>query len=130
MIKTQYAICASRIIRDSDSNRISAIDILDDGDFSSFPITFSRIELVWTLSRDKEDPEVPDAGVTLSVNGRSIFQTPLNVNFQGSHATRAVLRVGGIAVDQPGLFKVEWTISGATKAEYWVNFRLIPTTDQ
>ena len=126
MIRSQYALCANRVIRDADENRISVIDLLDYMTVASFPIVLPRLSLIWALSRDEGDAEKYQAVVVLRLNEQTLLRTELEVNFQGSLSTRVTAVIGGLVLPAPGQFMANWSIENHLEASYAVVIQAQP----
>ena len=102
MIKTNFVLCANRIIRDATDNRISAIDILDSFPAHGFPIVFPRTSMLWVLERDQDDVSQIEGSISVTL-GDSLIQTfAIPINFQDQLRTRAILVIAGMSVNGPG----------------------------
>lgn len=110
MLKTRYALCASRVIRDAEENRISAIDLLEDIAVAAFPIVIPRLSLVISVSREDGDAETYEGSISIRMNDEVLMTTPLQIDFQGGVATRATVVIGGLQLPAPGRFSVSWSV--------------------
>lgn len=118
MLRTRFALCSSRVIRDADENRISVIDLLEDITVPAFPVVIPRLSLIWSVSREPGDAENYTGNVVLRMNEQVLMETPVEINFQGASVTRATAVIGGLALPLPGQFSVVWSIPEILEARY------------
>lgn len=112
MIRLRYTLCAEKIVRDADSNMVSAFDIVEEIQSPGFPRLVIRLMAILVLERDPGDPQRPPAEVVLSLNGKEIHKAALNVDFQGVNRTRAIVTLGGLVLTEPGQFKISYFVAG------------------
>lgn len=118
MVKTQYALCAKRIILDSQENSLSAIDIIEEINSSSFPVILPRLSVIWTLQKDDEDAQIHNGSIEFSRNGKQLQVFPVEINFQSTNRTRCVVVIGGMPIDQPGDINVSFIRNGVEETTY------------
>jgi len=121
MITTRYALAAVRVLHDSESNRMSAIDLMEELRATSFPILIPRMSLVWNLRRDTTDADQFEAVVALSIGDRVLHEFSINVDFQGGPFTRATLTIGGFAIAEPGTLVATWRAPGVEPVSYRID---------
>ena len=121
MIRSILGICAETILRDSDTNSMSAIQILEEIPAPGFPVLLSRIAVLFVLERDPTDPDESDAHFSVRVGNDELFAAPTAFRFQGQRKTRLVVRLNGLVIPGAGLLRVSLTQAGAELAVIQIN---------
>lgn len=117
-MRTKYFICATRIIKDEQENKVSAIDIFENFVSSIFPAVFPRFSVLWLVDKDQGDNEAYPCQIKIKLNNEQIGLFDTNIDFQGADSTRVMLVIGGLVVPRPGSFVVSAEVGGETKAQY------------
>ena len=125
MIRTQYAICAERVVRDANSNTVSIFEVVEEIQSPGFPRLVPMIMAVWVLERDAGDPQQPPAALRLIHNGAELHRTDLTVDFQDVNRTRAFVRLGGLVLPGPGTLRFSFLLDGEERAFYNIEVRQV-----
>lgn len=126
MVKTRYALCAKRVLQDTNENTISAIDLLDQIATPSFPVLIPRLSLVWSLERDGNDQPHYPASVAFLLDGVLLQEFDIEINFQASNRTRNIVGIGGIVLQNPGVLLIQFKRNNNVEAEYEVQVEAVP----
>jgi hypothetical protein len=105
---TLYTIACVRALIDSNSNNLSCIEILEELSVASFPNVFPEVAVVWCIARDASEPERVPSTFHIMLNDVQLYEAPVDVAFQGSLRTRAIVRVGGLVLTNPGRLRFEF----------------------
>lgn len=115
---TKYLICSTRIIRDAQENKISAIDVFENFVSSVFPVVFPRFSVLWVVDKEEADNEVYPCQFRVTLNEEQIGLFDTNIDFQGANSSRVTVVIGGLTVSRPGKLVVSAVVGGETKAQY------------
>jgi hypothetical protein len=97
------SFCAEGIIRDSQTNNISAYNILENINSPGFPLFIPNIFFFSLLEKKNTEPNINNFTLTVSNNKQSLLDIPISSDFQDKHRCRQIVKIGGIAVPSPGL---------------------------
>ena len=118
MLRTRISICAKRVIQDSQENSLSLIDVIEEINSPAFPFIIPRLSIVWVLERDTGDQETTTGSVVFLNGGRQLNEFPVDIQFQSSNTTRAILVIGGVAIEEPGRIKISFRLNGTEQSTY------------
>lgn len=111
-MELQLATCAESATIDSQTNKLSLINIVEEIYSTNFPGFLPSLSFVLIFSRKRSETETPTLDLRAQLNGTPIFNIPLEVSFQGKLRARAVATLQGFPVTGPGKI----TISSFWKA--------------
>jgi hypothetical protein len=99
MYSCDYGFCSSRLIVDKDGGDISAIDIIEAMSFYSFPSIIPKLEIYFSVRKEREDPSIMDnASIKIKAGKEIIFRGPLDCNFGAYNRSRIITRLSGIPI--------------------------------
>lgn len=107
MITSAICLFAEQVIRDSESNKISAINILDGIKSDAFPVFIPSLVFYAVFKKEPAEPQIVDVMFILTGNGREILRQPHRIDFQNELLCRAIIRVIGFIIVAPGTTKGE-----------------------
>lgn len=119
-MNTVYTIACVRLIIDAASNNISCIEVLEQLSVASFPNVFPEVAIVWCIAREANEPEAVPARFHILLNETQLYEAPVDVAFQGTLRTRAIVRLAGLVITGPGRLRFEFRsahISGLWRFE-------------
>jgi len=93
---------AEGIVRDVDTNNISAYNILEQLNSPGFPLFKQQVHYFAFLSREDAEPSNYDLNLVVSNNDQTLLEVPLTADFQDQLRNRQIVRIGGIAIPSPG----------------------------
>jgi hypothetical protein len=105
---TLYTIACVRAIVDSSSNNLSCIDILEELSVTSFPNVFPEVAVIWCIAREASEPEGLPCALHILLNDVQLYEVPVEVAFRGSLRTRAVVKLAGLVITNPGRLRFEF----------------------
>jgi hypothetical protein len=119
MAITTLCLAAAGIIRDADTNVISAYNIIEQITAQSFPFLMPEMHVlcVWK-KEDGEDNIQCQFRVTL--NGNVLHDVPSTITFGNSYAYRSIIRLLGTVITGPGVLRFEFTIADRPAGIYEV----------
>lgn len=125
-IRTKLAVCSSRMITDTQDNRISLIDVFEEIASPSFPVIVPRMTFLWMLEKDAADVNNQFLGhISLEIGGQVITSFDVDVNFQNVNRTRAVAVLGGLPIAATGIMRVRFSGEGLPEALYEIEVKSI-----
>lgn len=101
-MKLKIALCAESIVRDIESNQLSAFNILDQIVASSFPFVFPKLTVVGVFEREENDLMSFDIELDVSHNKTSLFNTSTMLDFQDKLTHRYIFALLGVVIIAPG----------------------------
>src|SRR5271167_4741730 len=107
-MNTLYTIACVRMIVDANSNNISCIEVLEQLSVASFPNVFPEVAIVWCIAREANEPEAVPARFHIFLNETQLYEAPVEVAFQGTLRTRAIVRLAGLVITNPGQLRFEF----------------------
>jgi len=113
-MNTLYTIACVRLIIDATSNNISCIEVLEQLSVASFPNVSPEVAIVWCIAREATEPESVPARFHIFLNEAQLYEAPVDVAFQGTLRTRAIVRLGGLVVTNPGQLRFEFRSADLT----------------
>lgn len=106
MITPKLILCAEGIVIDSQTNNISAFNILEELSPPVLPAILPRFFVLSVLERDEADSPRLDTHLRITVAEQVIVDQVFTVDFQGTTRARSVFGFGGMPLPQPGSLEV------------------------
>lgn len=103
MITCKLALCAESVVRDIESNRVSIFNIFEGIKSHGFPIGIPRYTCFFFLSRGESDNATFEASLSFDLNGSSLKDFTVNVNFEDKMNNRVIANVFGLVIPGPGI---------------------------
>lgn len=122
-------IVAENIIRDFDTNRISAINIFDAIDVQAFPIFIPNIFVLIISERKKSEGEEFKVEIVLTFGNKNILNQTLPIDFQNKLIHRAILSVQGLTIPEPGILDCTAKISDSVEEKVTVHINSSPKVE-
>lgn len=105
---TLYTIACVRTIVDASSNNISCIEILEETSVASLPNVFPEVTIVWCIAREADESEAIAARFHIFLNDKQLYDAPVDVAFKGLLRTRAIVKLAGLMITNPGRLRFEF----------------------
>ena len=102
MINVKIMLLAENVIRDTESNRMTAINIFENMTVPDFPLYMPTLCVLTISERARQDPAKHDCKLLIKLNKERVFETPVAIDFQDKLSNRAVLKVLGFVIPHPG----------------------------
>jgi hypothetical protein len=107
MITSSLMLCADRVIRDAETNNISAIGILEEITPEGLPLFIPRVMIFALLHRDKEeDPSQIECTLRIIIGDNKLLERKLVVDFKDTGRNRTIINVGGLVISTNGMLEV------------------------
>lgn len=106
MITCKLALSAETVIVDAASQVPSAIGIMDELSVIGFPAVVPSLTGLFLLRREQGDPQQLHIVLRATLNGVSLGQFPITLDFQDKTLTRAIARIQGLVLSGPGTLRV------------------------
>jgi len=90
------------LVRDAQSNNISAFNILERYSSPAFPLFIPKIFFFALLERNNTEGSDFELRLQILNNGERLNEVTLTANFQTSLLNRQLVSIGGLAIPNPG----------------------------
>ena len=121
MIEPLLCFVAVAVIRDAESNSISAFSILDGIVPVSLPLLLQNLSFLAIWRREQQDPVDMGATFTVSLNGNPFVTQGMSVNFGSSLRHRTIANLQGMVVAGSGTLRFSLRLDNDVSAEYVVD---------
>jgi len=101
-MRANYFVCADSASVDRASNKLSLFNLAEEFSASGFPVMGSAFAVVTSLTRESADPEDIMITIGAALNGKTLFEVPFHVAFEGRRRMRAIANFDGVALATPG----------------------------
>ena len=105
-MKLLLFVAAERVIRDSDEDRMTVVDIVDSIAAEGFPYYISRLSLLMIYHREETDSDTESVVITIRNNDHEMASREQKVRFSDKIGNRTVTDLNGFLLSQPGSFSV------------------------
>jgi hypothetical protein len=102
MLRYITGIVATHVIRDADTNNLSAIQILDELHPGGFPTYVPFLTVVFVLRKQPNDPDNYNFTLRGSIGDAVLADQAMEANFQGKLRTRLIFAFAGFPLPKPG----------------------------
>lgn len=119
MIRCTYAICADSVIRDTETNNISLISILEEFKSRSFPVLVARAHAAFLLTRETQDAEEMHGTLRITLNDDELYQLPVQVSFEDKKRARLLVQIQGLLLPGPGQLRFSLRNHDGGELEGW-----------
>jgi hypothetical protein len=100
-------LCAEGVVIDTDSNLVSAFNLLEEIVPAGFPFLLPRLSVLSSVERDMNDPAIPaGCSIRFQLDDEVIFQVASEVNFADRPRSRYRLVLAGLVIPRPGKLRV------------------------
>lgn len=120
MIRARICFAALAVIRDAETNVISAFNILEGVVPQGFPAFLQHSSFFVLWERDADDPDETRGEFRVEIGGNRLSTAQVTVNFQGGRTNRTIVNLNGLAVPQPGELQFSVVLQTGALAEYIV----------
>lgn len=125
MANPKIVLCTETLIRDKETDVISAINIIETIAVKSFPIAISKINFFVLLEKEDSDTENIEYSVKGFINDKEVISGPCPVHFQGKNTARLIVTLAGIAITEIGNLKIALFDHEKEITFYTISIRLI-----
>lgn len=124
MISSKLFLVADRVIKDSETNNLSIINILDDITAEAYPLIIHKLTIVSFVTKEREEDKV-SLGFKILNNDTKIIEHQIKVDFRGKNKTRAIIQLGVLPIQEAGQIHFILTDEQGNEIDrYSINLRL------
>ena len=124
MIELHTLICCEIISRDADTNKLILVNLFEPLEAEAFPLFLPNFSVLAHFLRADTDPENPTGTLSIKVGVTEVLTAPMNIDFKGKMNTRAIARIQGLIVTEPGIVSTTLRIEGGVEGSYSFTFKL------
>jgi hypothetical protein len=124
--------CSHSVALDARTNNVSLFHIIEQISFPTFPVVCPPLVALTMMVRKPDESETPKLTMKWTLNDSSIFEFPMEVNFQGLMRSRNFADIGGMVLQGPGILRAEVCLDDSWEAEWRIEVKKIggpQTTD-
>lgn len=119
MIRPKLCFAALAVVRDGETNTISAFNIFEGLGAVGFPFLLQNAAFFVLWERDPADPARMGATFTVGVDGHPALGTQqITLDFQEVLSHRSIVKLNGLVVPTPGSLRFRIVPETGTAAEY------------
>lgn len=118
MIRAKLCFAASFVLRDADSNVISAINVLEGIVPAGVPIFIPNVAAFALWQRDQGDPAECEGHFSITLDREPLANVRVRASFQNFPRTRTIVNVAGLVVPRPGELHFRFQLDDGPAAEY------------
>jgi hypothetical protein len=130
MIRAKLCFAASGIVRDAETNVISAFNVLEGITAAGFPLFIQAMSFVALWEREPGDPAAIEATFTLSIGEEQLSTGQVLGTFGGKLRYRTIVNINGVVVPHPGNLRFLLQLATGETAEYVVDVEAQPAAVQ
>lgn len=127
MITAKLCLVAEQILRDADTNTVSAINITEGAIVQGFPTAIPRLQFMAMWERDQSDDQEHTMSFTVHLDGKELGRVDGTIAFGDSLHTRTFVRLDGLMVPGPGLLVFQQKLTTGPEARYAMRLQAPPT---
>lgn len=124
-MKAIICLAAMDVIRDADSNNISAINILESLSSQGFPFLLQVMAFFASFERTEDEPGDWEGQFRIALDGEELLNRPFAVGFQGQLRTRSIIRLQGLVLPKAGTLTFELDIANGPSPSYSVSIQAL-----
>ena len=102
-MKCIMSFAAQGIIRDAQTNNISAFNILETLSSPGFPLFIQKIFFFSLLVKENDTENLFDLNLIVKNNEQNLLETPIKADFQDQMRNRQIIEIGGMPIPAPGI---------------------------
>lgn len=121
MIRPKICFAALAVIRDAETNTVSAFNILEGLIALGFPFFLQSLRLFVLWQREPGDPARVDGTFRVRIEEQELATAPMNADFQGGLLNRTVIKLDGLIIPRAGSLHMVCELTTGARAEYQVN---------
>jgi hypothetical protein len=128
MVEMRLCFAAEGVVRDAESNLISAFNLFEGLSAAGVPFFMQKVSFFAMWQRSEDDAERYQGQFTLALNETNLAQQEVLVEFGRELRTRTIVIVAGLVVPGPGSLRFRFDLQGGPRAEYVVFVQVPPPT--
>lgn len=126
MITVKLCLAALAVVRDAETNSISAFNIFESIVPAGFPIFMQQAAFFVLWEREAADPPQVRGEFILEIAGTRLSRAEVNLNFQDSLSHRSIVNLQGVAIPTPGRLDFSIALEGGVRAGYSMQVQALP----
>ena len=130
MISERLCFAAVAVIRDSETNTISAFSILEGLKAVTLPFIMPSLSFFALWEREQTDPVRTVGTFSASINEELLVESRLDVDFGPNLRARTIANLSGLVVPTSGQLRFRFALEGGARAEYVVDVAAPPPVVQ
>ncbi|MCI0695140.1 hypothetical protein L0337_24415 [candidate division KSB1 bacterium] len=130
MIHSKLMLFAENIIRDTQTNKISAINIIEEFSSLGFPLFMARFYVLNLLEREKEDDQTISFLLKIFLNEDELTSLDIHADFQDKLRNRSIVTINGLVLPNPGIFRAVLLHNEKEFASHELSVQKIGETDK
>ncbi len=126
----EFFLLAESVSIDQATNRLSIFNVIEEltpvaAATASWPLVVSEMTAIsaWNPDRDQAEPREHQLTTRIVIPGREIQNFTQQVVFVPHRRQRAVTRLVGIQITQPGVAEIEILLNGIHQAKHTITIR-------
>jgi hypothetical protein len=126
-MELRYIILCQTSSIDTRTNSLSAFNVIDDLNLTSFPVFFPQLSLVVAFVKEPNEPNICQINLVVSIDDQQLSNVALQLNFQGRNHLRLDTTMQAFAIPRPGLVSFSVNFDGRNLGTWKVNAVLVGT---
>src|SRR4051812_40196738 len=122
MYRATLSLCAESVIRDGETNNVTAVNLLEQVNASMYPVALTKFAALFGLAKDPVDHQTTPGVIRITLNKNEIAKFPINIDFQGKDRTRVIVNLQGLVATTPGVLRTALWIGGNELGAYDTEF--------
>jgi hypothetical protein len=120
MITVPICFAALAVVRDAETNSVSAFNILEGIVPSGLPVFLAQAALFILWEREPDDPRQSQGTFTVRINQQELLTSRQGIDFGEPplRRTRTVVRMNGLVVPAPGELTFSFRLDDGAEARY------------
>jgi len=128
MIHSKLMLFAENIIRDTQTNKISAINIIEELASPGFPLFMAGLNVLTLLEREKDDAQTINFLLKLRLDENELAGLEVGADFQDKLRNRSIVTINGLVLPNPGILRAVLFLNEKEFALHEVSVRKIGET--
>ncbi|MFZ0970569.1 MAG: hypothetical protein WCC76_06880 [Candidatus Acidiferrales bacterium] len=130
MMRVKTCFAALAVVRDAETNSMSAFNILEAITAVGLPFFMQNASFLVLWERDADDPQRVAGRLTIAVGNQELSASAVNVDFEANLRNRTVINVNGLIVPSAGHLSFRIVLENGVQAEYVVDVLAPPPNVQ
>ena len=118
MISSKLCFAATAVIRDNQTNRISAFNILEGLIPLGLPLFLPELSCVTLWEREVGDAQVIRGTFTVNLDNDNLTTTQMHVDFSEVMRSRSIVNISGLVIPRSGVLRFRFVLETGATAEY------------
>ena len=122
----KICFAAVAVIRDAETNNISAFNILEVVGAAGLPFLIQNVSFFVLWQREPQEPAQTEGRFSLSIGDQVLHEMTVRVDFQGGLKNRSIVNLNGLVVPNAGPLRFRFQLENQAVAEYIVDVTAPP----